>query len=64
MSVMLYKHPGKHAIHGDKFDFIVVDEADVDAKVKEGWSKTTDEAKNGPAKKPAAKRGRKPKTED
>lgn len=64
MSVMLYKHPGPHDIHGDKFDYIVVDEADVDAKVKEGWAKSTDEAKNGPAKKPAAKRGRKPKTEE
>lgn len=59
MSVMLYKHPGKHAIHGDKFDYIIVDKNDVDAKMKEGWAKTTDEAKNGPAKK----RGRKPKTE-
>ena len=64
MSVMLYKHPGPHDIHGDKFDYIVVDEGDVDAMVKEGWAKTTDEAKNGPAKKPAAKRGRKPKTEE
>lgn len=64
MSVMLYKHPGKHAIHGDMFDYIVVEDADVDAKVKEGWAKTTGEAKNGPAKKPAAKRGRKPKTEE
>lgn len=64
MSVMLYKHPGKHKLHGDMFDYIVVDEGDVDAKVKDGWAKTTEEAKNGPVKKPAAKRGRKPKTED
>lgn len=63
MSVMLYKHPGPHDIHGDKFDYIVVDEGDVDAMVKEGWAKTTDEAKSGPAK-PAPKRGRKPKAEE
>ena len=63
MSVMIYKYPGKHAIHGDRFDYMVVDEADVDAKLKEGWAKTTKEAKNGPAKKPAAKRDDKLKDE-
>ena len=58
MSVMLYKHPGKHEIHGDSFDYIIVEEGDVAAKVKEGWAKSTDEAKapKKPAKKPAAKR--------
>ena len=55
MSVMLYKHPGKHEIHGDMFDYIIVDKGDVAAKVKEGWAKSTDEAKK-PAKKPASKR--------
>jgi len=64
MSVMLYKHPGQHDIHGDKFDYIIVDEADVDAKVKEGWSKSTDEAKSGPIAKPAAKPARKAKAEE
>lgn len=64
MSVMLYKHPGPHDIHGDKFDYIIVDEADVDAKVKEGWAKSTDEAKSGPTAKPAPKRARKSKTEE
>ena len=54
MSVMLYKHPGKHEIHGDMFDYIIVDEGDVASKVKEGWAKSTAEAKK-PAKKPAAK---------
>jgi len=62
MSVMLYKHPGKHEIHGDMFDYIVVDEGDVEAKVKEGWAKSTDEAKK-PAKKPAKKRVAKAKEE-
>lgn len=60
MSVMLYKHPGKHQIHGDSFDYIVVEEGEVAAKVKEGWAKSTDEAKK-PAKKPDAKRSRKVK---
>lgn len=62
MSVMLYKHPGKHDMHGDSFDYIIVDESDVAAKVKEGWAKSTDEAKK-PAKKPAAKRVAKAKEE-
>ena len=55
MSVMLYRHPGKHAMHGDYFDYIIVSEADVDAKVREGWAKSTDEAKSGTAAKPARK---------
>ena len=60
MSVMLYKHGGPHKIHGDNFDYIVVDEAEVDAKLKDGWAKTTDEAKAPKsAKKPAAKRAKK-----
>lgn len=62
MSVMLYKHPGPHKIHGDNFDYIVVDDADVDAKVKEGWAKTTDEAKA--PKKPAKKRATKAKAKE
>ena len=62
MSVMLYKHPGKHKMHGDMFDYIVVDEGDVEAKVKEGWAKSTGEAKK-PAKKPAKKRVAKAKEE-
>lgn len=42
---MLYKHPGAHEMHGDKFDYIVVDEQDVDQAKKDGWSLTTTEAK-------------------
>lgn len=42
---MLYKHPGAHEMHGDKFDYIVVDEQDVDQAKKEGWHLTTTEAK-------------------
>tara|TARA_R110000787_G_scaffold84374_4_gene180888 strand:+ start:3964 stop:4155 length:192 start_codon:yes stop_codon:yes gene_type:complete len=63
MAVMLYKHPGPHSLHGDKFDYIVVNNDGVDDAVKDGWSKTTDEAK-AVLKKPAAKRGRKLKETD
>lgn len=45
MSVMLYKHPGKHKLHGDKFDYVVVKEDEVEATCKQGWYKTTPEAK-------------------
>ena len=62
MTVMLYKHPGVHEFHGDKFDYTIVDEADVDAAVKAGWSLTTDAAKAGVVEAP--KRGRKAKTEE
>ena len=41
---MLYKHPGKHKIHGDSFDYVVVDAEGVEAKLAEGWSRTTSEA--------------------
>jgi len=61
MSVMLYKHPGPYQMHGDMFDYIIVGDDEVDAAVKDGWMKTTDEAKNGAAK---PKRGRKPKAKE
>lgn len=41
----LYKYPGSQDIHGDKFDFLAVDDAEVEAKVAEGWSLTTPGAK-------------------
>jgi hypothetical protein len=41
---MLYKHPGQHKMHGDKFDYIVVDELEVDKALNDGWYKTTPEA--------------------
>lgn len=47
MSVMLYKHPGKHKLHGDKFDYIVVEENDVESAIENGWYKSTSEAKSG-----------------
>ena len=42
---MLYKYPGPHKIHGDKFDFVIVPRKDVEAKLANGWSRTTVEAK-------------------
>ena len=51
---MLYKHPGSHDIHGDKFDYIIVEDADIDASVKDGWSLTTVEAVNGKKKAKAS----------
>ena len=58
MTVMLYKSPGPHKFHGGEFDYIIVPEADVDARVAEGWALTTTEASDKP------KRGRKPKVEE
>ena len=51
MSVMLYKHPGKHNIHGDKFDHITVEEDEVTSTLKKGWSRTTSDALNKKTKK-------------
>ena len=41
MTVMLYAHPGPHKMHGDEFDYIIVDEKEVKAKLQEGWALTT-----------------------
>ena len=41
---MLYKHPGPHKIHGDKFDHTVVKASQVDDACEAGWCKTTTEA--------------------
>jgi hypothetical protein len=43
---MLYKHPGQHEIHGNNFDYIIVDESDIEQAIKDGWFLTTDEAKS------------------
>ena len=45
-SIMLYKHPGPHEIHGDKFDYIIVHGNQMDSYLAQGWSLTTDEAKS------------------
>ena len=47
MSQMLYKHPGKHKLHGDMFDYIIVEEDENKNNNAKGWSVTNTEAKNG-----------------
>ena len=49
MTVMLYKHPGPHKLHGDMFAYVVVDEDDVADHIADGWHMTTTEAKAGVA---------------
>jgi hypothetical protein len=44
-SVMLYKHPGKHYLHDDWFDYLIVPENQIDTYLNSGWFKTTAEAK-------------------
>ncbi len=58
-TTMVYKHPGKHEIHGDSFDYKIVSSDDVQKALSEGWSLTTTEAKE-PAK-PKARPKAKPK---
>ncbi len=48
---MLYKHPGPHKIHDNKFDYIVTE--DIDAALKDGWFLTTPEALEGIEPKPS-----------
>lgn len=44
-SIMLYKHPGPHDIHGDKFDYMVCHQNEMDKYLADGWYLTTTEAK-------------------
>lgn len=55
MTVMLYKSPGKYKIHGGNFDYTIVDDDKVDAALKDGWFKTTEEAA-APKKKAKVKK--------
>lgn len=41
---MLYKSPGPHTWEGMAHDFIVVPDAEVEAKLAEGWCRTVPEA--------------------
>lgn len=47
MHTMLYRYPGPHAIHGDQFDYIIVEDSKVEETLKQGWYLTTPEAKEG-----------------
>ena len=44
MSTMLYKHPGIHEIHGNKFNYIVVDDDQIENTIADGWHLTTTDA--------------------
>lgn len=43
--VMLYKLGNHIEIEGSRFEYAIVEEAEVDTKLKEGWHLTTTEAK-------------------
>lgn len=53
-TTMLYKWPGPHEIHGDRFDYVIVPDADVAAKLAEGWKLSTPEALEAGKAPPAA----------
>ncbi len=55
MSVMLYKEGGPHKFHGGNFDYIIVDELEVDKSLNDGWFKTTPEATKANKPKKAIK---------
>jgi hypothetical protein len=42
---MLYRHPGPHEIHCDKFDYVIVPGDQVEKTIAAGWYRTTGEAK-------------------
>lgn len=44
-SQMLYRYPGPHNIHNDMYDYIIVHKDDVEKTIKNGWYKSTTEAK-------------------
>lgn len=61
-ATMLYKYPGSTEIHGDNFDFIIVDaeEGEVEQALADGWFMTTTEAKEAAtiaAEAPATAKG-------
>ena len=59
---MLYRYPGAHRVHGDLFDYTIVDasrEGVLDLAIQEGWCLTPQEAKA--AAKPEAKQADKKK---
>ena len=45
MSTMLYRYPGKHDIHGDKFDYVIVEDDKLEETLENAWYRTTAEAK-------------------
>lgn len=51
---MLYKYPGRHELHGDHFDYTIVEDDKIDEALADGWKLTTPEAKQAHADKLAA----------
>lgn len=43
---MLYKLGGIYEVDGSEFDYVIVDEEEVESKLQEGWYLTTSEAKD------------------
>ena len=50
MSVMLYKCPGPHKLHGVSCEYKVVEEGQVEEELANGWSSTPAEAGESHAK--------------
>lgn len=54
-ATMVYKHPGRHKIHGEMFDYKIVEaepeeeggESELDQALSDGWFRTTPEALEG-----------------
>ncbi|MBQ5963148.1 hypothetical protein [Massilia sp. ZL223] len=42
---MLYVAPGPHEIHGGRFDYIIVNDDEIEQHLADGWHLTTTEAK-------------------
>jgi len=45
MTTMLYKWPGPHDIHGDRYDYKIVPDDEIQAALAAGWHLTTTDAK-------------------
>lgn len=44
-TTMLYKFPGSTPMHGAKFDYVIVEDDDIEAHLSEGWALTTPDAR-------------------
>lgn len=42
---MLFRHPGKHMQDGVSYDYVVVQDEDLDSKLAAGWSRSVPDAK-------------------
>jgi len=44
-TIMLYKHPGEHILHGVKCDYVIVNEDETGKLLEEGWALSPIKAK-------------------